>query len=103
MLRKIMMLALLGAGTALFAGGPSGKYKADKKDKNCPPLYSEVEFKANGTWSAQYGVGGTWKMKGGKLVIQNTGTNMDIPAKMAGNKVMMPTPADKNKLCTLVK
>lgn len=97
------MAFLLVAATAVFAAKPSGKYKALKSDKNCPPIFSEVEFKPNGTWAAQYGVGGTWKMKGNQLVVQNTGVNVDHPAKITGGKIMMPTPADAKKTCTLVK
>jgi hypothetical protein len=101
-LKKTMLICLAVAG-GLFAAKPSGKYKADKADKNCPPLYSEVEFKPDGTWAAQYGVGGTWKMKGNQLTIKNNGVNQDHPAKITGGKIMMPTPADPKKTCTLKK
>jgi hypothetical protein len=73
-------------------------------DGNTAGVMNSVEFKADGTFAAQYGIGGTWAIKGGKLLVtyQNSFRH-DEEAKRDGKFLKMPAPAMSGKFCYLVK
>jgi hypothetical protein len=71
-------------------------------DGNTAGVMAAVEFKADGTFAALYGIAGTWKLSGGKLLVAYSNSfRGDEEALRDGKLLKMPAPAMKGKFCYL--
>ena len=102
----IMLLALTASGfdkgEVVGAWALDGEKSAAAPDGNTAGVMAAVEFKADGTFAAMYGIGGTWKLKGKKLLVAYTNSfRGDEEAAMDGGHLKMPSPAMHGKFCYL--
>ena len=109
-MRPLMLLLLLSTAEAFEKVDVVGTWSLDgarsgaASDGNTAGVMAAVEFKADGTFSALYGIGGTWKMSGGKLLVAYSNSfRGDEEAVRDGKHLKMPAPAMKGKFCYLVR
>jgi hypothetical protein len=102
----IMMLALTASGfdqgEVVGAWAMDAGKSAGAPDGNSAGVMAKVEFKADGTFAAMYGIGGTWKLKDGKLLVAYSNSfRGDEEAALDGAFLKMPAPAMRGKFCYL--
>jgi hypothetical protein len=104
----VMMLALALPAPASDKIDVVGAWAmdADKSaaapDGNTAGVMATVEFKADGTFAAMYGLGGTWKLRNKKLLVAwSNSFRGDEEAVLDGGFLKMPAPAMRGKFCYL--
>jgi hypothetical protein len=104
----LMMLALAVPARGFEKGEVVGAWAMDNDksaaaaDGNTAGVMASVEFKADGTFAAMYGIGGTWKLKGKKLLVAYSNSfRGDEEALLDGGFLKMPAPAMRGKFCYL--
>jgi hypothetical protein len=104
----VMMLALALPVPAsdkidvVGAWAMDGEKSSAAPDGNTAGVMANVEFKPDGTFAALYGIGGTWKVKGKKLLVAYSNSfRGDEEALLDGGFLKMPAPAMKGKFCYL--
>ena len=109
-MKKIMMSLLLLAAPAsamdkkelLGAWALDGDRSQKAPDGNTAGALAKVELKPDGTFEALYGLGGTWKMEGGKLLVTwRNSFRHDEEAILDGAWLKLPSPSMKGKFCYL--
>jgi hypothetical protein len=111
-MKKIMMSLLLVAAPAaalaltksdlVGAWALDGDHSQKATDGNTAGALAKVEFKPDGSFDALYGLGGTWKLDGKKLLVTwKNSFRHDEVAPLDGAWLKMPSPSMQGKFCYL--
>jgi hypothetical protein len=75
---------------------------ASAPDGNTAGVLANVEFKADGSFTALYGTQGSWKLEGKKLLVTYANSIRGAEeARLDDGFLKMPAPAMKGKFCYL--